>query len=100
MISDIVNGIFAVTHFYKKANERKYIAKNQANNEIGQKEEEKNVDNEEDNDDKIKYLPLDFLVDIANENILTESIPDFSFEKVGKLYLDILSDNNFLSILL
>jgi len=65
---DIVNGIFAVTYFYKKANERE------------KKDEE--------DDDKIKYLPLNFLIDSENEKILTESIPDFSFEKVNNFIIN------------
>ena len=73
MVLDIVNGIFAVTYFYKKANERRFNDKNSSS------EEEKNSDEEE---DKIRYLPLNFLLEGENENILKESIPDFSFEKV------------------
>ena len=57
-----------MTYFYKKANEREQR------------------DDEED-DDKIKYLPLNFLIDSENEKILTESIPDFSFEKVNNFLI-------------
>lgn len=60
-----MNGIFAVTYFYKQANERERSQKKTIEEENG-----------------IKYLPIDFLTEIENENILKEAIPDFSFEKV------------------
>lgn len=73
---DIVNGIFAVIYFYKKANEQKQKTKKNF-----EKEEQKESEDDE-SDDRYKYLSLEFLTEIANENILKEFIPDFPFEKV------------------
>ncbi len=70
--------IFVVTAFYKLANTLDRDRKSREE----QKKPEENGENS-DNDDPVKYLPLDFIKE-EQDDFLTKFIPNFPLEKVSR----------------